>query len=122
MQFIQILTHQWYRINTHKIMEHHDVVHCNDKSFYMVQLPPAEPGERNAFETITRLMSANGKTNTDQANNVTNSSSTPNSMPPTDNQSSIILQQFNRLTVELKTFVTLVSSNITEMTQAHILH
>ena len=100
-------------------MEHHDVALCNDKSVHMVQLPPAEPGERNAFETITRLMSTNGETNTDQASNITNSFATPNSIPSTDNQSNIIRQQFSRLTEELKTFTTIVSSNISEMTLAH---
>ena len=48
-------------------MEHHDIALCNNKSVHMVQLPPAEPGERNNFETIVRLMSANGEINTDQA-------------------------------------------------------
>ena len=48
-------------------MEHHDTAFGNNKSVHMVQLPSAEPGERNAFKTITRLMSANDETNTDQA-------------------------------------------------------
>ena len=58
-------------------------------------------------------------TNNDQTCNITNSSSTPDSIPPIDNQSNIILQQFSRLKEELKTFTTLVSSNISEMTLAH---
>ena len=64
-------------------------------------------------------MSTNGETNTDQASNIANSTSTPYSVPPTDKQSNIILQQFSRLTEELNTVTTLVSSNISEMTLAH---
>ena len=84
----------------------------------MVQLPRTEPGQRNDFETNKRLTSANSKTNTDQASNIASSSSIPNGVPPNENQSNLILQQFCRLTEELKTFTTLVSSNILEMTLA----
>ena len=69
----------------------------------MAQQPPAEPGERNAFETITRLMSVYSEMDTDQASNIINRTSSPNGVPSTNNQSNIILQQFNRMT-ELKHF------------------
>ena len=109
-------THQWYRINAHKIMENHIIALCNDKQVHMLWLPSAGLGETNAFETIARLITTNNHTNTDQANNNTSSNPPPNSIP--DNQSNIILQQLSRLTKELKIFTTHVSRNITEMTQA----
>ena len=51
--------------------------------------------------------------------NITNCNSTPYSTPPTDNQSNIILQQFSRLTEELKTFAIPVPSNKSDMTLAY---
>ena len=46
---------QWYRINTNKITNSHIIANCNDTTINMVPLPPAEPSESNAFETIVRL-------------------------------------------------------------------
>ena len=37
---INLVTHQWYRINTHEIMDSHNITICNDKTVHMVQLPP----------------------------------------------------------------------------------
>ena len=69
--------HQWYRINSHKIMESHNIIICNDKTVNMVQLPPAEPPEANAIETFARLTTIKSNTNIDQDNINTNRS------PPT---------------------------------------
>ena len=100
-------------------MESHTITIYKDKTLNMVQLPPAEPAEANAIETFARLTTINNHTNADQANNNTNRSPPPNSIPSPDNQSSIILHQFSMLTEELKKFIKLVSNNISEMTQAH---
>ena len=70
-------THQWYRINAHKFMENHNIALCNDKPVYLMMLPPVGPGETNAFETTARLITPNSHTNTDQASNITNSTSPP---------------------------------------------
>ena len=56
-------THQWFRINSHEIKESHSVAICNDITVNMVQLPPVDPPEANAIETIARLMTINSYTN-----------------------------------------------------------
>ena len=38
--------------NSHKIMESHNIMICNDKTVNMVQLTPAEPPEANAIKTF----------------------------------------------------------------------
>ena len=100
-------------------MESHNITICNDKTDNMVQLPPPEPPEANAIGTFARLTTIHSHTNADQTSNNTNGSSPPNSILPPNNQSNIILNQFGMLTEELKKITKLVSSNISEMTQAH---
>ena len=68
-------THQWYRINTHEIMESHNIAICNKKTVNMVQLPPAELPEANAIGPFARLTTINSHTNADQASNNTNGNS-----------------------------------------------
>ena len=48
-------THQWYRINSNEITDNHKIALCNEPTAHMVPLPPAEPSDVNAFETIARL-------------------------------------------------------------------
>ena len=92
---------------------------CNDKTVNMVQLPPAEPPEANVIETFVRLTTINGNTNIDQASNSTSGNPLLHSIPFPNNQSSIIIDQFSQLTEELKNCTKLVSSNLSEMAQAH---
>ena len=100
-------THQWYRINSHKIMERKNIITCNDQTVNMTQLPPADPPEANAIETFARLTTINSNTNIDQASNNINDNPPLNSIPFPDNQSSIIIDQFSQLTEELKTLLNL---------------
>ena len=55
-------THQWCRINTNEITNNHTIAFYNDSSINMVPLPPAEPLEFNAFETIARLSLSQNQT------------------------------------------------------------
>ena len=48
-------TQQWYRINTNKILGNDKITLCNDSAVHMVPIPPAEPLEINAVNTIARL-------------------------------------------------------------------
>ena len=48
-------THQWYRINANEIADTHKIALGNDLTVHMAPLPPAEPLEVNAVETIERL-------------------------------------------------------------------
>ena len=48
-------THQWYRINTNKILKNHKLALCNDPAVHMVSTPPAESLQTNAFKTTARL-------------------------------------------------------------------
>ena len=106
--------HQWYGINTNKIIANHTIATCNDSTINIVLLPPDDPSEFNAFETIVRLsLSQNQRdlpsdtqtqttsnTPTITNNNIGNTS-TINMKQPQD-QSTIILQQFGIITEELK--------------------
>ena len=47
--------HQWYKINTNKITDNHNITLCNDPIIDMIPLPSAEPSESTTFETIVRL-------------------------------------------------------------------
>ena len=49
------VNHQWYRINTNKITDNHNIAICNDTTINMVLLPPAEQLEFNTLKTIARL-------------------------------------------------------------------
>ena len=79
-------THQWYRMNSHKIMESHNILICNDKTMNIVQLPPAEPPEANATETFARLTTINSNTNIDPDSNNINDNPPLNSIPFSNNQ------------------------------------
>ena len=68
-------TYQWYRINTHEIMDSNDITICNDKTVNMVQLPAAEPPEANVIETFARLTIRKSNINADQTSNNTNRNS-----------------------------------------------
>ena len=73
---INLDTHQWYEINTHGIMYSHNITICNEKTVYLVQLPPAEPNEANAIETFAKLSITNSQPIIDQLTNgqpITNS-------------------------------------------------
>ena len=112
-------THQWYRINSHKIQENHNVAICNDKTVNTIQLPPAEPPEANAIETFARLTTINSNTNVDQISNNTNGNPPLNSIPLPDNQSSIIIDQFSQLKEELKIFFQTCLKQPIRNAQAH---
>ena len=62
-------TPQWYRINTHEIMDSHNIAICNDQTVNIVQLPPVESNEANAIETFARLTTTHRKTKVGQLNN-----------------------------------------------------
>ena len=123
-------THQWYRINTNETTDNHNIAICNDTRINMVLLPPAEPPEFNAFETIARLSLLqnerdlpNGvQTQTTPvpqlaSNNIGNTPATNITQP--HNQSTVILQQFSMITEELKSFTNKVFGDITKITQPH---
>ena len=67
-----------------------------------VQVPPAEPPEANVIETIARLTTVNSNTNMDQTSSNTNGNQPLNSIPLTDNQSSIMIDPFSQLTEKLE--------------------
>ena len=97
----------------------------------MVPLPPAEPPEFNAFETVVRLSHSQNQRDllndiqTQTASNapiITNSNicntPTANITQPRD-QSTIIWKQFSMITEELKDFTNKVSGDITKIIQAY---
>ena len=102
-------THQWYRINTNKITDSHNIAICNDTTINMVPLTQGEPSEFDAFETIARLAFSQNQGNLSNDTQTQNASNTPiiasiniGNTPKTNltqqhNQSTIILQQFNML-------------------------
>ena len=94
----------------------------------MVPLPPAEPSEFNALQTIARPSLSQNKR--DLPNNIQtqaiSSASIPtdinlcnthqNNMTQSHNQSTVILQQFSMIMEELKNFTNKVSGDITKIT------
>ena len=116
-------THQWYRINTQKIMDSHNIAICNDKTVNMVQLPPVEPNEANTIEIFARLTTTNSQMNVEQLTNgqpITNShnsnkcSASSNNILSPDNHSTVILNQFSIIAEELRNFTKQVLSDITK--------
>ena len=109
--------HQWYRINTNEITDDHNIAICNDTSINMVPLPQAEPLEFNTFKTIVNLsLSKNQRDlpNDIQTQTISNTSiltynnlcnTSQNNTTQTNDQSTVVLQQFNMITEELKHFI-----------------
>ena len=112
-------THQWYRINTNEITDNHNIAICNDTTINMVPLPPAEPPEFNAFETISRLLLSQNQRdlphNIQTQTNPNTSIITNNSIgstPKTNITQPCIMK-------ELQNFTNKVLGDITKITQTY---
>ena len=124
-------THYWYRINNNGVTDNHNIAIFNDTTINMVPLPPAEPSEFNAFETVVRLsLSQNQRDlpNDIQTQAIPSTSITTdndkgnipqNNTTQSCNQSTVIVQLFSIITEELKNSTNKVSSDITKITQAY---